>query len=281
MKARNFINNHSLAVYLFLAFVISWGLIIILAGPVNIPIDTAKSKELLPILYVSMLFGPSVAGLLMIGILEGKKGFRRIKSGLLNWRHNISWYILALFATPVLASLILIILSFFSTDFHVGLIESDNVLMMCLNGIIIGIFVGFFEELGWTGFVIPRITLKYNILTSGIFVGVVWGLWHFILFWEVDSFFGVIPLLILLGRLLAWLPPFRVFMVWIYKKTGSLLLTILTHASLVFTTTVIVPMTLTGKSLLVWLITWGITLWILVIIFPIVDRKLENRQVKN
>jgi membrane protease YdiL (CAAX protease family) len=279
MKVKRFINNYSLAVYFLLAFIISWGLIIFLAGPGNIPIDPVKSEEYLPMLYLSMLFGPSIAGLLMLGLIEGKKGFLRIKSGLLNWRHNIAWYLLAMFATPVLATLILIALSFFSTDFRVGLIESDNTLMMCLNGIIIGIFVGLFEEVGWTGFVIPRMTLKYTILTSGIIVGLLWGLWHFILFWEMNSFFGVIPLMILLGRLFAWLPPFRVFMVWIYNKTGSLLLTILTHASLVFTTTVIVPMTLTGKSLLVWIITWGIVLWVLVILLLFVNRKLAHTQL--
>lgn len=273
-------NKYSLAIYFFLAFAISWGLIIILAGPDNFPIDPIKSKELLPMLYVSMLFGPSVAGLLMIGITEGKKGFRRIKSGLLSWRHHVSWYLLALLATPALASLILIVLSFLSSDFHIGLIASDNVFMMCLNGIIIGVFVGFFEELGWSGFVIPRMTLKYNILTSGVTVGILWGLWHFILFWERDSFFGVLPLLILLGRLFAWLPPFRVFMVWIYNKTGSLLLTVLTHASLVFTTTVIVPMTLTGKSLLLWIITWGIVLWILSLILFMNHRKISHINIR-
>lgn len=278
MKIKHVIKHHSLFIYFFLAFTISWGLIGILAGPGNIPINPEKSRELLPLLYVSMLFGPSVAGLLMIGLSEGKNGFRRLKSHLIKWRVTIWWYVFAIFATPLLAILILSVLSFLNPDFQIGLPDSGNTASLLLNGIIAGIMVGIFEELGWTGFVIPRLTLRYNIFTSGLIVGLLWGLWHFILFWEKDSFFGVLPLLLLLGRLFAWLPPFRIIMVWIYHSTGSLLLTILTHVSLVVTTTVIVPMSLTGKALLTWIITWGVVLWILAGVVLIINRSVLPKQ---
>jgi membrane protease YdiL (CAAX protease family) len=130
-------------------------------------------------------------------------------------------------------------------------------------GIMTGIMVGFFEEVGWSGYIVPNLRLRYNIAVTGLIVGFLWGAWHFILFWEGDSFAKTLPLLILLARLFAWLPPFRVLMVWILDRTGSLLLVILMHASLVFTTTVLVPMTLTGKSLLTWLIIWSLALWLM------------------
>ena len=40
-----------------------------------------------------------------------------------------------------------------------------------------GLMVGIFEELGWTGFAIPRLRLRYNVFTTGIIVGLVWGAW--------------------------------------------------------------------------------------------------------
>ena len=186
MKRKHFIEQHSIAIYFFLAFMISWGLIGFLAGPGNIPIKAEESQDLLPLLYVSMLFGPSVAGLLMTGLSEGKKGFRRLLSRLSKWRLNIWWYVFALFATPVLASLVLFILSLWNPEFHIGLSNSDQMMSLLINGIVTGVVVGIFEEVGWTGFVVPRLSLRYNIITSGLIVGVLWGLWHFILFWQKD-----------------------------------------------------------------------------------------------
>ncbi len=90
-------------------------------------------------------------------------------------------------------------------------------------GIVTGLMVGFFEELGWTGFAIPRMRLRYGVLATGLIVGLVWGLWHFILFWEEDSFSGILPLVLLLARLFSWLPAYRVLMVWVYDHTESLL----------------------------------------------------------
>lgn len=266
MKTNNFTRKHSIAIYFILTFVISWGVIIFIAGPNNIPINSEQSKDILPLLYVSMLLGPSLAGVLMIALMDGKKGFSMLKSKLLKWRVNIWWYFLAVFATPILSYFTLSILSLLSPQFNVEFLRTDNLIGLILNGIIVGLMVGIFEEIGWTGFAIRRLNKHYNIFTTGLFVGVLWGAWHYILFWEKDTYTGVLPFFILFGQLFAWLPPFRIVMIWIYSRTKSLLLTILTHMSLVFTTTVIVPMTLTGKDLLVWIISWGILLWLVVLI---------------
>ena len=50
-------------------------------------------------------------------------------------------------------------------------------------------------------------------------------------------------------------------MVWVYDQTGSILVTILMHASLVFTTLTLPSMGLSGVNLLIWLIVWGVVLW--------------------
>lgn len=269
MKVKNLINSYSVLIYTVLAFAISWGLIGIIAGPGNIPINPEKSESLLPLLYVSMLVGPSLTGFLMIFFTERKTGLRKLMTHMLKWRFNIWYYVIGLFFIPALASLILYILSLFNPEIRIGFPASDNMAAPVVSGIFAGIMVGLFEEIGWTGFMLPRMIKRFSILISGLIIGVIWGLWHFILFWEMDSFLGAFPLFLLLGRLFAWLPPFRILLVWLYDRTESLLLVILAHASLVFTTTVIVPMTLTGKALLTWIIAWGLVLWVLVILIHI------------
>jgi membrane protease YdiL (CAAX protease family) len=210
-----------------------------------------------------MLVGPSAAGILLISLVYGKEGFRNLKTRLFRWRVGIHWYFIALLGTPFLSSLILLILSRISPEFNIAILYSEDKTTIILTGLITGIMVGFFEEIGWSGFIVPKLRLRYSIIVTGLIVGFLWGAWHFILFWEVNSFSKTLPLFTLLARLFGWLPPFRVLMVWILDRTGSLLIVILTHASLVFTTTVLVPMTLTGKNLLIWLIVWSLALWII------------------
>jgi membrane protease YdiL (CAAX protease family) len=48
----------------------------------------------------------------------------------------------------------------------------------------------FGEELGWRGFLFPRLRSKMSFIASTVVVGIVWGLWHFPLIihnWSSDS----------------------------------------------------------------------------------------------
>jgi uncharacterized protein len=64
-------------------------------------------------------------------------------------------------------------------------------------GIAVGLGAGFFEELGWTGFAIPRMRLRYGILSTGLIVGVLWGAWHFLMnFWASGVTSGELSLAI-------------------------------------------------------------------------------------
>ena len=44
----------------------------------------------------------------------------------------------------------------------------------------VGIFLTFFEEIGWTGFAIPELRKRFNILSTGLLLGALWGAWHFL-----------------------------------------------------------------------------------------------------
>jgi membrane protease YdiL (CAAX protease family) len=41
-----------------------------------------------------------------------------------------------------------------------------------------GLFSGYLEEIGWTGFVTPRLLVRRFPLAAGILLGALWGLWH-------------------------------------------------------------------------------------------------------
>jgi membrane protease YdiL (CAAX protease family) len=281
MSAKVFIKRHSVLIYFVLTFAISWGAILVLAGAGGLPLNTEQSKEMMPFIYMAMLVGPSIAGILMILLTDGKPGFRELLSRLTECRFGMGWYVVVLLATPILAVLILLAFSLFSPEYLPGIFTADTKTILLLSGITTGLMVGFFEELGWTGFAVPRLRKRFNIIKTGIIIGFVWGVWHFLVFWEIGSFSGAFPLAILLSRLLAWLPPFRILMVWVHDRTKSLLLIILMHTSLVAATLSVVPLTLAGGKLLTWLLTWGALLWIIVMVIAASNKGRLSQPIRN
>jgi membrane protease YdiL (CAAX protease family) len=245
---KDFIKKHPVLTYFALTFIISWVAVFIVAGGIPVPADQ------LAILGIAILLGPSIASLTLIGLTSGKEGFRELLSRLLRWKVGARWYAVALLAAPLSIAAVLLALSLLSPKFIPAILTSDNKATLLLSGIAAGLMVGFFEELGWTGFAIPRLRLRYGVvMTGGIVVGLLWGAWHFILFFEGDSFSGAFPLVLLLARLFSCLPAYRILMVWVYDHTESLLVAILMHASLVASLVYIEP-PLAGADLLTYIL---------------------------
>jgi membrane protease YdiL (CAAX protease family) len=187
-----------------------------------------------------MLPGPSIAGILMTGLVGGKGGLRELLSQLLKWRVGARWYAVALLTYPLTMTAILAALALISPQvFPTTIVPGDGVTLL-LSGIVAGLAAGIFEELGWTGFAIPRLRLRYGVVVTGLIVGLLWGAWHFPLFTSsTSSASAVAPVLTLAVLLFSFLPPFRVLMVWVYERTQSLLVAILMHASFAGSTVVL------------------------------------------
>jgi len=124
------------------------------------------------------------------------------------------------------------------------------------------------EELGWTGFAVPRLRLRYTAFTTALIVGLLHGTWHFLIaFWAGGSFSGGQWATYLLGILafyLGALPAYRVLMVWVYDRTGSLLVAMLTHASLTASTLILQPRDVAGMRALTYDLVLAASLWLLI-----------------
>ena len=269
---RDFINKHSLPIFFILVFIISWGAILILVGLDGIPVSPDKTE----ILGTAMLLGPTIAGLLMIGFTTGRIGIRDLWSRLLKWRVSARWYAFALLVAPLSTLVILLLLSLFSHEFIPALSSSEDKAALIIMGLISGVIVGLFEELGWTGFATPRMRRRWSIFVSGFIIGIIWGAWHFILFWESDTFSGALPFFLLLARLFSWLPAYRIIMVWVYDHTESLMVVILMHASLVATLAIFDP-PLSGEGLLTLILARAAVLWIIVAVIVLADPRPSGK----
>jgi membrane protease YdiL (CAAX protease family) len=263
-------NKNPVLTYFVLAFLISWGSILIAVGFDGFPV----TADQLPVLIVAMLLGPSAAAVLSAVLTAGGDGIRNLFTRLVHWRVRTGWYAVALLTAPLSTIVILFLLSLFSPGFKSALSTTDDKIILVIMWIVSGILVGFFEELGWTGFAIPRMRKKYGLFTTGLIVGLVWGAWHFLVTWEADTFSGLLPFALLIVRLFTWLPAYRILMVWVYDRTESQLVVTLMHVSLVATTGILDPV-LGGGSLLVFLLAKAAVFWILVASVMLVRSRRE------
>lgn len=280
-----FIKRHPVPVYFALTFAISWSGFLIVVGSSGIPDTPEQFERLLPSAILVMLAGPSVTSILLTGLVDGRAGFREVLSRLLRWRVEVRWYAVALLIAPLLSAAVLLPLSLTSSAFLPGLIASDDKASRLLFGIVTALVVGVFEELGWTGFAVPRLRLRYGILTTGIIVGVLWGAWHLLtnVLWASDTTAGGLsPDLFLLlrgfGLLVGGLVAFRVLMVWVYDRTGSLLVAMLMHMSLTASSFIINPLEISGAALLIYDYVSAAAWWTIVAAIAIANGGQFSRQ---
>jgi membrane protease YdiL (CAAX protease family) len=256
---RTFIERHPLVVYFVLVFTISWGgLLWAAGGPGGIPVAPDRVDTLLPGVVLSVLAGPSVAGLLLTALVDGSAGLRAVLARLVGWRVGPRWYVWALLSAPLLMGGLLLALSLVSPVFRPGVVTSPEPASFLRFGIVVGLSAGFFEELGWTGFALPRLRRRYGVAGAGLVLGLAWAVWHVLpAVWLSGAVSGRFALTSYLLDPFLYLIAFRVLMVWVYEHTGSLLMAMLMHASLTASARVLTPAGLAGAPLLTFDLVWA------------------------
>jgi membrane protease YdiL (CAAX protease family) len=286
MTIKALIKRHPVRIYFVLTFILSWGSLILLSGgPSGFPKTKEQFERMLPLFIPVVLAGPSIASILLTAFVSGKAGFGELLSRLFRWRVDIVWYAVAFLTAPLVLRGELLLLSLFSPRFLPGLFTSGDKASLLVMGATAGLIVGIFEELGWTGFATARLRRRYGVLTTGLIVGVVWGAWHIFLnvVWVSGVYSGGLPPALFLtargvGDLVGLLPAFRVLMVWVYDRTGSLLVAMLMHASLTASTMILEPPGIPGVSLLVYDVVSAAAMWIVVAAVVVARRGQFSRR---
>ena len=285
-----FIKSHPLLSYFALTFAITWGLFVLAVGPGGIPATREQFTTISLGAILAVLVGPSVSGILLTGLVHGRVGFRDLFVRLRRWRVGTRWYAVALLTAPLMFTAVLVPLSLISPVFSLGIFASDAKVSFVLMNIVVALVVGILEELGWTGFAVPTLLgLGYGVLRTGLIVGVLWGAWHLLgndIWASVATSGGLPPALFAVGvglvLLVGQLPAYRVLMVWVYERTGSLLLAILMHASYAACTFILNPVVgpgaMSGSSLLTFDVLLAAALWIVVGVVAVANGGHLSRQ---
>lgn len=245
------VRQHPLPWYFAVTFLLSWGAIVTAVWAVTGGLSPTPEQfqRTLPATVPAMLLGPAVAGLVLTGILSGRDGYRDLWARLLAWRVDWRWYLFALLVAPVTLAVPVLVLWISSLDYAPRIATEPDRAGTLVSAAVLGLVVGLLEEIGWTGFAIPRAREHYSILWTGVLVGVLWGAWHFFVnFWGGGGTNGGVPLTVFMplwvaAVLAGQLTAYRVLMVWVYEHTGSVSVAALMHASLAAFQFILNPLT--------------------------------------
>ena len=268
----SFLRQNAVLIFFGLVFLLSWGGTLLSLDSRSLPLDAEQFTSLGPLFYLAIIAGPSVSGILMIAIVDGMPGIREFLGRLRRWRAAPAWYAWALVPALSMAG-VAVLLSQLFPELRPAIIDAENRSSVLIGAIVLSLLIGSFEEIGWTGFAVPHLRTRHSVLTTGLVVGVVWGAWHFPLFWEADSFSAALPFTLLLTRLFAWLPPFRVLLIGIHEHTRSLPVVMLMHAAVSLVSIALAPQGLSGARLLISPLAALVTMWILVAAANIAERR--------
>lgn len=264
---RRYLRRHPAGAYFFATFAISWGAVLLVVSRGTIPVaGKAEFDALLPLTALAMILGPSIAGIALTGIVDGRTGLRRYRETLLAWRVSARWYVTAALLAPVVGLVVVSALRVVSPEYRPGILAANNPVAYLSLGVGLSLLAGVCEELGWTGFAVRQLLPRYGILPTGLAVGFAWSAWHlFVAYWATgNGYLGSVsaPLFLMTG-LFTTLLVYRLLMVWVYDRTQSLPVAIVMHASLTATVRLVYPLT-TGSPLLVTDIAMAGALWIAV-----------------
>ena len=268
MKIRNWIRRQPVVSYFILVLLISWGGSI-LGGMKLLQGVELELKDALP-MAVAMLGAPCFVGMPWTYICDGKKGFQDLFARMTNWRVGARWYAVLLIF-PLLILVVILSLSM--------LVVPELKPTFLQIGILFGLSAGFLEEIGWMGFVYPKMRLRFSILRASIYLGLIHALWH-----GVADFLGNFYSF---GE--NWLPYFagffvfvvalRVIIAWVYENTGSLLLAQLIHASSSGFLSIFVARTeFSGETWYIFYAAYAVVIWL---VAAIIILRNEGRLLKQ
>lgn len=256
---RDRLRRHPVVAYFVLTFAISWTGALLVAAPRLLRGEALSQMDGL-VMFPVMLLGPSLTGLFLARVVDGPPGPRLLLARMArSGPHRFLWVLLL----PPLVLLCVLL----GMRTMVSLAYTPN---LWLLGLTFGVPAGVLEEIGWTGFALPKMNGGQHALSSAVLLGVLWGCWH-------------LPVITWLGTAVPhgayWFRYFlafaaamvamRVVIAWVYANTQSLLLAQLLHVSSTGALVMLSPPRVTAAQEVAWYFVYAGALWIVVAIIAL------------
>ncbi|MEE4194636.1 MAG: type II CAAX endopeptidase family protein [Anaerolineae bacterium] len=197
-----------------------------------------------------LMWSPGVAALITIRIFK-----QPVKE--LGWKFGKAKYLGLAYLLPVAYALPVYLIVWISTigKMDLEVMTLSNILLTATFIVVMAVLSALGEEIGWRGFLVPRLVKLLGFQNASLLSGVIWALWHlpFILFLDYHTstplWFAVLCFVIMvIGGSFAY--------AWLRMASGSLWTAALLHAAHnAFIQNLFDPATLDGES--------GVTPWII------------------
>ena len=152
--------------------------------------------------------------------------------------------------------------------------------VLCIVGVAARSIGAFGEEVGWRGFLTPRLYKLTNFTTTSIIIGIIWTIWHLPLM-LMTNYGGGFTILKLLFSVIS-LISISFMLTWLRIKSGSLLVGLFYHASHNFFIQGFFDQVLTEKGGNSFFLTeMGIGLCLCSVIIAFIFWKLRNRLTQS
>ena len=207
--------------FVLLALALSW-------VPLTLLLVTTADPTAGPLSFVLWALGglgPALAAIVMARITYGKAGVRALLRRLLRWRMG-RWTWLLLAPLPVGLIAVLSVVGTGRASLATG---GTGFLVLVPIMLVGGVLFGGLEEIGWRGYLQPRLQATIAPAAAAVVVGLVWAVWH-------------APLFLLAGTTQAegsvlWFTlgavALSIVFAWAYNASGgNLLLVVLLHGAL-------------------------------------------------
>ncbi len=222
--------------FLLLATVLSWAVMI----PVwhGLPGDFQPGdQEALQRAFGSwmMLFGagPMIAAIIMTAVMRGPRALAALFARVVRVRVGLHWFAIALFL-PLLPQWIALWSWSQLTGHPIRWDALDGYVVSWLQIAVVSSAFFITEELGWRGFLLPRVLVGRSWLVAGLGVGVIWAVWHYP-YWLTSTWGTVgdwpVTITIAMGSTVRAVA-LSVLLTWIFRATrGSVLLAMIFHGA--------------------------------------------------
>jgi membrane protease YdiL (CAAX protease family) len=192
---------------------------------------------------------PGVAGIVFLYLVYDERGRSDFWNRVISPRRvGLRWLVVILLVPlgiAVLAGVVDLLLGGTGPTWGEGVTEFGVSPLAILPALFFATLPPILEELGWRGYALDRLQLKWSALSAGVILGVVWALWHLPLFFiggthqhDVVGFATMGFWLFMAGTV-----ALSVAITWVYNNTErSILGIIVLHGWVNFTAeTIVVP----------------------------------------
>ena len=214
MKA--FLNRHQITIFFVLVIVLSW-----------FPWYSGIAPE-------TVTFMPSLLGLAMAFAAGGKQGVLNLLRSVGRWRVQSRYWLIAWFGTLLIFVIglgIYLIMGEQAPSFTVFRQEL-HLLPIWLLVVFLPFNGPVGEELGWRGYVLPKLQQRRGPIIASLVIGTIWGIWHLPSFFDPASVQASLGLVFLIPFMVGTIAN-SVIMTWLYNRTKASVLVagIIWHAA--------------------------------------------------